>query len=569
VIAAIAGVMVMVVAAGALGWVLAPPTARDRILERILREQAQVAAAPSDLFIRPDLGAVIVQVDPTAPGSAISPFIYGVASADRASLKALGATVNRWGGNPSTRYNWVNGHAWNAARDWNFANVNYSDSTSSQSDLFVQEALASGVAPLMTVPSIGWVARDDDQSHRSTGVPAQGGPALPGGSGAIAGYDPAANRALTSVPSLPMEPGPLVVDPNPSSPVVYQDEWVNHLMTHFGPTAVRYFAIDNEPDLWSSTHADVHPAEQGYNDMLANFEAYASAVKARDPHALVLGPTVSGWTGYFYSALDRGTDNFTTHADRTAHGGTAFLPWWLAQVAKSDRAHGTRTLDLLDVHYYPQGPNITSKIADPQTQALRIRSTRSLYDPDYTDESWISEPVALIPRLKEWIRANYPGTGLAISEYNWGGADDPSGSVAQALVLGIMGREGVDLANYWTYPDPKSFPGAAFRLYRNYDGEGGHFGDRSLPAASNHRLVTAFAARDSANGDLDLILVNGADRPANVRVQLGRAVAGEVRAYTVADVPDTIPHMIADLSTPVALPAMSATLVHILAGQIR
>src|SRR5207253_3059631 len=84
------------------------------------------------------------------------------------------------------------------------------------------------------------------------------------------------------------------------------------------------------------------------------------------------------------------------------------------------------------VHYYPQASGVDSPASDPATQQLRIRSTRSLDDPNYTDESWIGVPVNLIPRLKAWIADNYPGTKLAITEYRWGGEKDASGAVALA-----------------------------------------------------------------------------------------------------------------------------------------
>ena len=80
-----------------------------------LMPPATIATIPLD-----SLANVVVRVDSSATGKPISPFIYGVAFADAATLRALGATVNRWGGNSSTRYNWANGHAWNAARDWDF-----------------------------------------------------------------------------------------------------------------------------------------------------------------------------------------------------------------------------------------------------------------------------------------------------------------------------------------------------------------------------------------------------------------------------------------------------------------
>ena len=477
-----------------------------------LQHPVQALPDPAwDTFGEPQLDAVQVRLDPDANGRAISPLIYGVAAADAATVRALGATVDRSGGNPSSQYNWVNGHAWNAGRDWEFRNVNYSGTGGSAADAAVVSTLGAGAVSLLPVPTPSWVVRNDDNGTRSIGVPQSGGAPLAPGQSAIAGYDPTDNRLRTSVPSAARKPGALRDPPDPSAPVVYQDEWIHHLAQRFGvgPKGVQLFAMDNEPDLWSTTHTDVHPARMSYDDMLANFREYASAVKAEAPEAQILGPDVSGWIAYLFSDLDRGGDNFATHADRRAHGDQEFLPWWLGEVHRSDQAAGARTLDYLDVHYYPQSPGVAmSKSADPDTQDRRIRSTRSLWDPSYRDESWIGTEIALIPRLRKWIDEQYPGTRLAITEYNWGGEQDASGAVALAMVLGVFGREGVDLATYWTHPPVDSPAGAAFRLYRNMDGRGAVFGDRSVPAASNNRNVAAFASRHSSGGELDVVLAN-------------------------------------------------------------
>jgi hypothetical protein len=509
-------------------------------------------------------GAAIVGLDAANPGRPISPLIYGVALADPATIRALGATVDRSGGNPASTYNWVDGHAWNAGRDWQFRNGNYGQGGSAI-DSGVAATLGAGAVPLLTVPTMGWVARNDDNATRSTGVPATGAAALPGGSGAIAGYDPTANRQVVYVPSAASAPSGQQA-PAASAPVVYQDQWIRHLASQFGvgPAGVQLFAMDNEPDLWSSTHTDVHPARMGYDDMLANFVQYATAVKAQAPSALVLGPDVSGWTGYLYSDLDRGRDNFATHQDRRNHGDEDFLPWWLGQVHLRDQASGTRTLDYLDVHYYPQERGVAlSKQADPGTRDLRIRSTRSLWDPDYTDESWIGAPVTLIPRLRAWIDRSYPGTRLAVTEYNWGGERDASGAVALAEVLGIFGREGVDLATYWTYPPVDSPAGAAFRLYRNYDGSGGTFGDVSLPVTFSQQGVAAFASRHSDTGEVDVVLANESHSTA-ATVQLRGTTPDRYQAarYCVpAGTGRIVRQDMPDAGSPVSMPPLTVCLV--------
>src|SRR5205823_10073844 len=89
-----------------------------------------------------------------------------------------------------------------------------------------------------------------------------------------------------------------------------------------------------------------------------------------------------------------------------------------------------------------------------------------------------------LPRMNEWVDRHYPGTKLAITEYNWGGLESMNGALAQADVLGIFGRERLDLATLWGPPKADQ-PGAfAFRIYRNYDGKGGSYGDTWVRSSS-------------------------------------------------------------------------------------
>jgi hypothetical protein len=488
----------------------------------------------------------------------ISPLIYGVSVSGPGQLAATGAHLNRWGGNPNTRYNWTLGSAWNAARDWEFRNYGGAPTPASASaDTFVDDNRSLGVQSVITIPAIGWVANSGDTGTQSVNVPVAGGAPLAAGSDAIAGYDPGANRTATSVRSVARKNGPFADPPDPSAKQVYQDEWVNHLVHRFGSAdagGVGWYVVDNEPDLWATTHTDVHPVEPDYDGMLSEFLEYATAIKDVDPTARVLGPALSGWTAYLYSARDRGADNFRTHADRRAHGDVAFLPWWLDQVRQHDQQTGRRTLDAVDIHYYPQAPGVFSSATDPSTQALRLRSTRSLWDPQYVDESWIAEPIMLIPRLRQWIDANYPGTRLAINEWNWGADQTLNGALAIADVLGIFGREGVDMAAYWVAPPPGSAGAFAFAMYTNYDGRGHGFGDQALSASSDHPDdVAVYASRDSATGDVLVLAIN--QRPdAELPITVTLDEPGQSSAATVYRYSASRPHAIAALD-PVALEA--------------
>jgi hypothetical protein len=490
----------VILASGSIGFV------EDR-LPGFLRKLKASGLGAADLTA-PDV--VRVDIDVGADAHAISPYIYGIAKReDPAAVAELGATLNRWGGNPSSRYNWVIGHAWNTGADYQYRNTNYGARSGSESDRYVAGNQSRGLSSLITIPGLGWVARSDSSEDRSLNLPDDGGPGI-APDGRIKGYDPNPNRKRTSVPSHSRKPAAFVSDPDPGSSTVYQDEWVNHLVTRFGPAdagGVRFYAIDNEPDLWSQTHRDVHPARVGYNELARVFLDYASAVKQVDPSAMILGPESSGWTAYWYSELDRGVDKFATHADRRAHGDLPLIPWFLRTVRQHDLKAGARSLDVLTVHFYPQARRVYSDDSDPGTDRLRLRSTRALWDPTYTDESWIRQPVRLIPLLKAWVAAEYPGTRIGLTEYNFGGGDSISAALAQAEVLGILGREDVYMASYWRDPPQDSPTWFAFRLYRNCQGGGPCFGDTSVSARSTaFRTVSAYASRQP--GWVDVILIN-------------------------------------------------------------
>jgi hypothetical protein len=487
---------------------------------------------------QPAVISIPVTVNTELEKHPISPYIYGMAFAPPDYVRDLRLGSNRWGGNDKTRYNWVQGNACNAARDWNFANRVAVDSPglpeapSSAADQFVRQNTTGGAATLLTVPTIGWVARDTDNSHTSKNVPGEGG--VGDTKGAIPGYDPSANRSATSVPSFARKKRPFTATPTRESAEsgVYQDEWVYHLTKTFGAAdkgGVKLYAMDNEPDLWDGTHTDVHPAQMGYDNLLSTFLDYANAVKDVDPAAKITGPVSWGWTGYQYSPLDRGSDNFHTAADRVRHGDEPFLLWFLKKVHAADTAKGNRrSLDVLDVHYYPQASGLyNGTTVDGATFERRIRATRSLWDETYTDESWINKPISLIPLLKKWIAQGYPGTRIGVTEWNFGGDKDISGALAIAETLGVYGREDVYLANYWAYP-PKDSPGyLAFKLFRNANEQGQGFGDQSCQALSGKpQLVSSYAAIDTKTKSLTVLLINKMpDTSASVPLILGKSGA--------------------------------------------
>jgi hypothetical protein len=423
---------------------------------------------------------VLIRVDAAAEVHPISPLIYGMNQAPKDVQQVLAPPLNRWGGNPSTRYNWKLGNAWNAASDYFYRNGDYGYKGRSASDDFVAETLAGNAAALVTLPTLGWVAKNNDANTCSFPLP-------DGGCGD-------AGQATCEKPGEIAQPDRA----NVPSDVGSIAAWVKHLLVE-KKYAVRFFAMDNEPELWGYTHYDVHPNCTTYDEIRDKYLEYATAVRASAPQAELLGPVSCCWYFYWNSAAGA--------ADKAQHSNQDFLPWFLDEVRKHDQRAGVRTLDVLDIHYYPEG--LYNDNADADTAAHRLRSTRSLWDPTYVDESWIGEPVNLISRMKQLLAEHYAGTQLGISEWNWGADKTVNGALAIADVLGIFGREGLYLAAYWRYPEFGSPGFYAFKMFMNYDDHGGRFGETSVQVGSNiPDVVSAYAGLNRAKDRLTLMLIN-------------------------------------------------------------
>jgi hypothetical protein len=411
---------------------------------------------------------ITFDVQSTQGVHAISPYVYGVNDGSKAG--AVHATIVRTGGNRLTAYNWEN-NASNAGSDYQFENDDYlcggsgcSPSSSTPGAFLkgvVDEAAAAGAAALITVPIVDYVSADKD----------------PPGDVRNSGSNYLSTRFRQNKA---VKGAAFAYPPNTTDAYVYEDEMV-HWLSGAEPNAVIRWQLDNEPDLWSTTHAEVHPAQLTYAEIAQRNVEYATAIKNVLPGAHVVGPVNYGWAGYV---------NLQGASDSQADGD--FIEWWLDQMKAAEAKAGKRLVDGLDVHWYPEATGGGARIVDDGTGAAEVAAReaapRSLWDQSYTETSWITQsmngPIYLIPRLLAKIAAHYPGTALSISEWNYGGGTDISGAVASADVLGIFGAYGVDMAMMWPMNGDDAFTYAAFEAYRSYDGNGAAFGDTSIAATT-------------------------------------------------------------------------------------
>jgi len=135
--------------------------------------------------------------------------------------------------------------------------------------------------------------------------------------------------------------GGFSLNPDTTDDFVYADEFVNWVKTNYGygqtdANKPIWFSLDNEPDLWNSTHAEVHPAAPTYVEMVQRTTDWSKAIKDVEPGALVFGPVNYGWQGYIRLQ------------DAPDANGRDFQQFYLAQMKAASQAAGRRLLDVME-----------------------------------------------------------------------------------------------------------------------------------------------------------------------------------------------------------------------------
>jgi glycosyl hydrolase family 44/VCBS repeat protein len=515
----------------ALVWLMGGTTAKTSLIARLR----------AALLLLPLLAASgHAQVTMTVDGSQnhpISPFIYGVNIPQwtYGVVPKLGAIDGSWnvtalrlGGARWQMYNWGNNYsncgsygACNRDQNDQFLSsstaqgdaVNQQGNADPNGNGGINDALAHSAGVLLDIPMMGYVSADS----------------IPGNDVRCITTD------FSGYPGCTHNPNYLAQRFTGSNPG-YQQEFVNFIKTNW-PASLQanaqfpiWFDLDNEPEIWSGIAHDIHPNNATYAEVVNLSTNYATAIKTVAPNALIFGAV----TGVF-----EGRTSLNGASDGCAPGGEPgtcytsdiwFLDYYLQHMQAASNSAGMRLLDVLDTHYYSDvtanGISIRTQDTSAAVVAARVQAPRSLWDTSYTENSYhtdsnhLNGPMKLIPRLQAKITNGYPGTKIAFSEWNFGGGAHISGGIAAADALGAFGALGVYAAMaypeyHWLSGQAAGDPGyafeiGAFKMYRNYDGSGGHFGDISVSAvSSDNAQMSIYASHDSTNPRrMVLVLIN-------------------------------------------------------------
>lgn len=502
-------------------------------------------------------GDVIVSMD-SRTATPISPLIYGINFAELGGTNPASLwgtylpryTLNRFGGNRTSAFNWETGVS-NCGDDCkpDFpSDNNLTDNVAAAPGIGaavkprVDGAFAANAAIVLTVPILGFVPKDTAARNPVPAAPSATQPATP---------DPA-----HWLRALPQDPAGPTASPVVTDGAVYTDDFVKWVDTRYpaartDPVRSIDYELDNEPDIWSGTHVEVRglfaggpnrgQVPTGFDELVEKSLSHARAIKSVVPGARV-------WAGGF-AGFDGLTQlNYDAHPGGPPSGYVYYLDYFLEKLKAAESTSRGRMVDVLDFHWYVRDWRIPNddQPQDAATIDAREQAPRSLWDPDYIEQSWVTTsvpgadqarcdasgacPLHIVTRVQDRVAKFYPGTRIAIGEYWYGRGGDISAAIANADVLGILGRLGVyaatmwpNASNIWAYNVPNGCHDSelcamthayscalkAIDLYRSYDGQGARFGDTAIatsvadplltsPATQRER-VTAYASVDAGN----------------------------------------------------------------------
>lgn len=291
---------------------------------------------------------------------------------------------------------------------------------------------------------------------------------------------------------------------------LYLERWpadsTTGILNHwFGPgglgldsTKIRYWNMDNEIEIWSSTHDDVMPAQLSAEAFMQLYFAVAKKARALFPGIKLSGPvSPNEWQWYNWS------NGLVTGSDGKQY---PWLQFFIKRIAEEEQRTGIRLLDVIDLHFYPGSTTPTdlvqyhrvffdSTYAWPEANGVKVITGG--WDPSIQIED-------VFGRAQNWLN-QYMGAGngvtFALSETGLQIQNDPNTlAVWYASTMGEFMKHNVEYFSPWTWGVGMW---EALHLYSRYNKA------NSILAISSDELnVSAYATADNSNDSLTVVLVN-------------------------------------------------------------
>jgi Glycoside hydrolase family 44/Secretion system C-terminal sorting domain len=478
-----------------------------------------------------------IMVDATANKKAVSPYLYGRNNSLSSNLltndpntiiswqllKDAGVTIFRDnGGNNSTKYNWrrkLSSHP-----DW-YNNVYANDWDIAASRLQQNMPTAQGIWAFQL---IGKAAKtnannfkdwDYNRSQWWEGVNQNlaggGAPNTSGGGKAL----------REGTPSLYLEDWPA------DSTTGILDYWFNKSGLNIDSTKVRYWNMDNEPEIWNGTHDDIMPTQTPAEDFMQRYFSVAKKAREKFPKIKLMGPVPANeWQWYNYNN-DAVTDNGVKYP---------WLEFFIKRIAEEQQRTGIRLLDLIDIHYYPSTTKTEEIVQYHRTffdktyiypEANGVRRVNGGWDASQNKEY-------IFARCQEWL-AKYMGSnhGVTLAMTETGINDNISPNVTAVWYASMMGefmRNGVEIFTPWSWQKGMWETLHLFSRYNNPT--------LTEATSSDETTVSAYSTISKNNDSLTIMLVNRAvsgTKTINLNLKSFTLSNPNISTLTLNDLPNT------------------------------
>lgn len=478
---------------------------------------------------------IMIGIDAEAEVKAISPFLYGrnnsfsstdpnwtLPQEDLVRLRDAGVQFFREsGGNNCTKYNWrkkLSSHP-----DW-YNNVYFNNWDQTAQSLQKYFPAAQG---MWAFQLLGYAAKtasgnfadwDYNRSQWWEGVNQNlAGGGVPNATGTKAKTEGNIDLYLEKWDA--------------DSSIAILDHWFGAKGIGLKREGIRYWNMDNEPEIWSGTHDDVMPKQVTPQEFIQRYITLAKKARARFPDIKLVGPvTANEWQWYNWDGKPV-VENGRTYP---------WLEYFIKTLADEQKRSGVRLLDVLDIHFYPS----TRKTEDV-VQLHRVFFDRNYNFPEANgvktmnggyDNSLTHEYI--FARCAGWLTQYMgEGHGVTLGLTETGIDDSISASVTAvwyASTLGEFMKNCVEIFTPWSW---KAGMWEVLHLLSRYNQR------NSVKAVSgNETLVSAYPSVNAARDSMTVVLINRSpDQSQPVKVQLSHfmPLAGNAEIYTLSQLPAT------------------------------
>jgi hypothetical protein len=442
-----------------------------------------------------------ISIDASAVPRPISPYIFGknnslsdspskpLSASQFQRLRDLGITIFREnGGNNASKYNWrrkLSSHPdWYNnvyAHDWDFAAKSLRDNIPSAQGVWAFQL--TGKAAKTTAANFNDWAYNSSSWWDGVGQNLAGGGTINTAGGGKALADGNTELYLENWTA--------------DSTTAILGHWFGEGGLGLDPAHIRYWSMDNEPEIWDGTHDDIYPVQPDAEAFMQKYFAVAKKARELFPGIKLMGPVPANeWQWYNYKG---GTVSYNGKQ-------YPWLEYFILRVAEEEKATGIRLLDVLDIHFYPGETNNSDIV-----QLYRVYFDTSYIYPGANgvkktgSSGWDASinREYIFTRCNNWLTkymgADH-GVGLSVSETGINGSNTNVTAVWYASTLGEFARKGVEIFTPWSW---KTGMDEVLHLFSRY----------SLPGyinsvSSNEEFVSAYPTISSDRDSMVIFLVN-------------------------------------------------------------